>query len=406
MSTPTTTLSRRRSLGVAAATLAGGAAAALLRPERAGAAAWTVDHLAHRLGVYCGRGSQGSGTTTALGYYDTVASALGYEPAGVNTFSLGENQHPPEAGWARWRWFVDAVLAPDGDERANLGRVLRRREADHFMMSVAPIIGPAFENITLRGYHFGDDPDDTGTVRGVPTSRVERARTIIAAFRDRVADGRDDHHYAYFVDKLVEHGMADRRVTIRLMHEANYPHRFFCALSPPEMPGAVEAAFVAFWRHVVDVMRARATARLGGWPAQWRFDFNQASAVHKLDRMPNRSWADWVETFYPGDAYVDVISFNIYPKSWWPADAVPTVFAELEAMARRHGKPMGLCEFGVDHAKEGDNPAVIARIHAEIVKRPPEAWAHFAYFGALDNFDLFRPELTASRTAFVERFGA
>lgn len=386
------------------ATLAAVSAPAVLRAASAGA--WSPTDMARRFGVYCGRGSAATGTTTALGYYDATAVALGYEPAIVNTFSIGENHLPPAAGWARWRRFVDAVLDPDGTHRANLGRVLRQRGADHFMMSVAPIVGPTFENITLRDYHFDDSTLHGGTVREVPTSRVERAEAIIAAFEARTAHGVDDHHYEYFVDKLIEHGMAERRVTIRLLHEANYPHRFFCALSPPEMPGAVEAAFVAFWRHVVDIMRARARTRLGGWPPHWRFDFNQGSVVHHLERMPNRSWADWVETFYPGDAHVDVISFNIYPRSWWPDAAVPTVFAQLEEMARRHGKPMGICEFGIDHAAEGDNPALLARLHAEITRRPPEAWAHLVYFGAVHHYDLFRDGMAKSRATFVERFGA
>jgi hypothetical protein len=76
-----------------------------------------------------------------------------------------------------------------------------------------------------------------------------------------------------------------------------------------------------------------------------------------------------VTTWYPGDAYVDVVGLDQYDQSCsQPSTAVSwsTLYnqnyglAQFLAFARAHGKPMAVPEWGMDASPAGDDPAYVS----------------------------------------------
>jgi len=81
---------------------------------------------------------------------------------------------------------------------------------------------------------------------------------------------------------------------------------------------------------------------------------------------------------WPGDKYVDVLDvdwYDMYPtyknKAEWKADlmrvedAAPEGIGAHQAFAKKHGKPMGFGEWGLNHGKGtgGDNPFYIKKMY-------------------------------------------
>jgi hypothetical protein len=170
------------------------------------------------------------------------------------------------------------------------------------------------------------------------------------------AAGAYDAHWRTFAQTFLREGRPDAR--IRLGHEAN--HTYY----PWTATGGKEAQFAAYYRRIVTVLRAVPGTR-------FRFTWNVLS---------NATGAD-AERMYPGDAYVDVISLDLY-------DGVPNVkdFEQrwqrlrtqrygvdwLRTFARAHGKPMAFDEWALiksnDHSRRdprsdsGDNTVYINRM--------------------------------------------
>jgi hypothetical protein len=121
------------------------------------------------------------------------------------------------------------------------------------------------------------------------------------------------------------------------------------------------ADWISCFRHSVSALRATAPSVRIDW------SFNPIGA-------PNITTAD-PYTMYPGDAYVDFVgieAFDRYPPSttraeWNDHCNAPTGLCSVISFARRHGKKLGIAEWGVASCggdPGGDNPFFIQRIVA------------------------------------------
>jgi hypothetical protein len=165
------------------------------------------------------------------------------------------------------------------------------------------------------------------------------------------AGGAYNVHFRRLAETLVAHGEGD--AVLRLGWEFNGDWMPWNARSDP-------GAYAAYWRQVVQTMRA-----VSG--AQFKFDW-----------CTNLGWPI-SNAAYPGDAYVDYIGMDVYD-TWW-SDAERTNVAQrwqnmLEMQgglrwhrefARAHGKRMTFPEWGLwirpDGHGGGDNPYFIERMH-------------------------------------------
>ncbi|HEX6872153.1 MAG TPA: glycosyl hydrolase [Micromonosporaceae bacterium] len=157
----------------------------------------------------------------------------------------------------------------------------------------------------------------------------------VAALLRQGADGWYDQYFRALADGLVRRGAVDTILVLGWeMNGTTYSSR--CGPDP--------AAWRAYWRRIVAVMRAV--------PGQhFRFDFTPVRGRHAVP------WAQC----YPGDDVVDIIGMDSYdqrPGTTF-ADFIrqPDGLRDHAAFARAHGKPMSFPEWGLfDH---GDNPAYI-----------------------------------------------
>lgn len=167
------------------------------------------------------------------------------------------------------------------------------------------------------------------------------------------AAGAYDAHFATLAAVMVAHGQGD--AILRPGWEFNGDWFDWSAQTDP-------AAFAAYWRHVVDAMRS-----VPG--ADFRFDWSVALGTNQFP----------IELAYPGDAYVDVVSADVYDASWYIEDhgdpvrrwermlVQPHGLNWFKSFATAHGKPMAFSEWGLNQRSDGngggDNPYFIERMH-------------------------------------------
>ena len=103
--------------------------------------------------------------------------------------------------------------------------------------------------------------------------------------------------------------------------------------------------YAAAFRHIVEVFRDRGVTNVGFvWNMMAR-NFNPSSGLD-------------MNTFYPGDAYVDFIGGNGY--NWYPGKpgsnwaSFETIFADINAWSIAHSKPWMVVEYGVQ--EDPDQP--------------------------------------------------
>jgi hypothetical protein len=134
-----------------------------------------------------------------------------------------------------------------------------------------------------------------------------------------------------FCNNLVASGQAD--TILRPMWESNGPW-----MGNWFGPGN-ETAWIARWRHVVDVCRAAAG---NSFQFEWNVNVSEETPTGALGGGHVMNW-------YPGDSYVDYIGMDAY--SHYPNNnnwaTCPTGFNWLKATAAAHGKSYGFSEFGV-----------------------------------------------------------
>ncbi len=209
------------------------------------------------------------------------------------------------------------------------------------------------------------------------------------------ATGAYNSHFDQLARTLVAHGEGDS--IIRLGWEFNLSGSHWNAAVAP-------AAFVSFWRQVVNTMRA-----VPG--AQFRFDW-----------CPNRGRGSIApDTVYPGDAYVDYIGMDSYDTGWaagWqdPVRRWQTILTEPYGLnwhrdfSRSHGKPMSYPEWGLwvrpDGHGGGDAPYYIAKMHEWFAANNVGYQAYFEFDAPDGQHRLMSGQFPLGASAFKSLFAA
>jgi hypothetical protein len=308
--------------------------------------------LERRHGVFAGRPAN---FADADAYAEQFNTAFGYYPLQMVQFSAGADKTIWKGHW------TDVLSADRTTEVNNLFKAIDAGHTTGISVSLIPyIVEPGEPTARLDpvpsivDWYNGNI--STVTHNGTDYTLDEWADQLIQDRANRIADNPDDDLMDHFVDTLLAHGYAARPVDIRLFHEMNFPKRPHCSISPPGRRGLVEASFVDLWRYHVGYIRTRVRAALGFWPAKWKFVFNPASAGNAVDSLPFNGLDDWFETFYPGDSWVDVVSFNMYPDPANPERSARHM-RDLIRFAERHNKPAQINEFGTRGSVYGDDAA-------------------------------------------------
>jgi Glycosyl hydrolase family 26 len=205
---------------------------------------------------------------------------------------------------------------------------------------------------------------------------------------DQIAAGQHDAHYRTLANNLATYGMLD--IELRIGHEMDGG---WFAWGAPAGSGK-EASYAAAFRRVVTVMRQAQPTN------KWKIVWNPTS-----DNWP-LSNPGYLESIWPGDAYVDQVGVDCYDKSfvngkvYYPSGSdrlqrQKEVWADiskrlyiLRDFAVRHGKTMGFPEWGIiTYASTyrysayggGDNPYFIQKMH-EFFMDPANKVVMQAYF--------------------------
>lgn len=179
-----------------------------------------------------------------------------------------------------------------------------------------------------------------------------------------------------------------------------------------------EADYASCYRRVVQVMRRTQPAN------QWKFVWN-----------PTTAWwnASYLETVWPGDAYVDVVGIDLYDQSWvagtypYPANcddacrlaSQQTAWNDLswklttlrDFGVAHGGKPVAIPEWGAalrpDGHGGGDNPFFVQKM-AEFIQNPANNVAYHAYFNvsAIDIDSRLTDSVTGDNPSGPTRFPA
>ncbi|HWC34898.1 MAG TPA: hypothetical protein VG650_08725 [Mycobacteriales bacterium] len=151
------------------------------------------------------------------------------------------------------------------------------------------------------------------------------------------ATGAYDQYYVTVAKDLVAHGMGDS--ILRLGWEFNQP-------SYPWYAAGQASAFVAYWRHIVSAMRGVAGAAFS-------FEWNPSMGDNGGG---DKSMGDFT-SYYPGDAYVDIVALDVYDIAWNSYPGEPAQFSSIQSrtwglnwlssFASQHSKPVAIAEFGL-----------------------------------------------------------
>lgn len=214
------------------------------------------------------------------------------------------------------------------------------------------------------------------------------------------AAGAFNAHYLNLARAFVAAGQPS--VTFRLGWEPDVP-------SQPWYAGSDPADFAAYWRQIVTTMRSV--------PGQaFKFDWNAGGSPP----------GDPVYAAYPGDAYVDYVTNDIYDGSWRYSSNTGTAathaavwgdisaqLAQLVAFGAAHAKPIGLPEWGLwieaNGQGGGDDPAFMQNMFQWLTTTPSLAFA--VYYDA-DNdgyhnlYDGLFPTSAATWTQLVSAAAA
>lgn len=212
-----------------------------------------------------------------------------------------------------------------------------------------------------------------------------------------VAAGKQDAHFAKLAAEMVSAGYAS--ADIRLGWEADEGHYAWAAAPNP-------AAYIAAFDHVVTLMRASAGAH-------FQFVWNPALGWQQIEHSK----------FYPGDAYVDKIGYDVYSQGWNPQDkAEPGLTNDLlteswglNGTATWHAdKPIVFGEWGSGTRSDGhgapgngDDPTFVSTMANWIAAHAARiAWVDYWDFHASDfNGQLSNGQYPLAAKAFLAAFG-
>lgn len=151
------------------------------------------------------------------------------------------------------------------------------------------------------------------------------------------ATGAYDQYYVAVAKSLVARGMGNS--ILRLGWEFNQK-------SYPWYAAGHASAFVAYWRHIVNAMRS-----VSG--ASFAFEWNPAMGDNGGGDQAMGDFA----SYYPGDAYVNVVALDVYDIAWnnYPGEAAEFSSIQsrtyglnwLASFAGQHSKPLAIAEFGL-----------------------------------------------------------
>lgn len=220
---------------------------------------------------------------------------------------------------------------------------------------------------------------------GNANARTPEGRATIAENLEQVAAGEFDAAYRRVAMRLIEAGYSD--AIIRLGHEFN-------GAWSPWSSRHNEAAYIAAYRHVHQVLRAESDEFLFDWTAM------------------RAGWEEWAVEAYPGDDVVDIVGLDVYWKvqqsdiPWstdvWERDFLP-VLRSHQTFAERHGKAVSYPEWGLSGA---DNPAFVEAMHEWLASVPedgPGGLHYHSYFNTGDNYAL--ENYPNSEAAYLRLFG-
>jgi hypothetical protein len=221
------------------------------------------------------------------------------------------------------------------------------------------------------------------------------------------ATGAYDSHFVALANTLVNRGMES--TVIRIGHEMNGGWFRWTARN------GNEANYANYFKKIVTAMRSV--------PGQ----------NFKFSWCPNLGEGMDLSLVYPGDAYVDFITFDIYDQSWaqntYPIPAGATEQEKLtrytnswnhsiyrayglnwfKNFAAQHNKPMAIAEWGLfirpDGHGGGDNPYFIQKMHDWIAANNVAWHIYFDYFGSDGNHLLTTPELANGGAKFRQLWG-
>jgi hypothetical protein len=210
------------------------------------------------------------------------------------------------------------------------------------------------------------------------------------------ASGAYDSHYAKLAESLRARGMVD--TIIRFGWE--FPGHWY----PWGVKTTADAAnFAAMFRKASAAMKAVCPTLKMDWNGIITPSIDPALA-------------------YPGDPYVDYITFDHYDTDWVTGGMTPTEAWNhwrrglkwginwWIAFAQTHGKPWGVPEWGLVHAADqeghgnGDNPAFIDQM-ADLFSEPGCGYQAYFNFDAPDGRHKLGAQFPQGTARFKARFG-
>jgi hypothetical protein len=213
----------------------------------------------------------------------------------------------------------------------------------------------------------------------------------IRADLQAVADGWHDDAYRTLGDRLVSSGHP--HAIIRLGHEQDI--EFY----PWSVRNGNEDVYIAAFRHVVGILR--------GIPGnEFVIDYQGNGSFAERYTSPRTGIEQpYGDAAYPGDDVVDVIGVDVYNRGGW--DRVRTTLDYTQDLAKRHGKPMSIPEWGLWLSETGDDPGFVENMYAWINAMPargPGRLLYHSYFWRHREADL--SSAPQAKAKFLELFGS
>jgi hypothetical protein len=160
-------------------------------------------------------------------------------------------------------------------------------------------------------------------------------------------NGKNDENFRLLGQRLMESGQ--KNAIIRIASEADI------AWNPYTFRSGNEDVFISAFRRVVTILRATPG---NNFLIDYMGNGSFASSYTSPRTGKTTSYA---EAAYPGDEYVDIIGIDVYNRQPWS-----NVKAKLDftlALAKKHGKPMSIPEWGLWVDETGDDVQFIQNMY-------------------------------------------
>jgi hypothetical protein len=228
-------------------------------------------------------------------------------------------------------------------------------------------------------------------VLGVPILPGGSGGTLAAG-----AAGAYNQYFATLAQTLVNDGAAN--AILRLGWEFNGSWYPWSVASNADAQN-----FAAFWRQIVDTMRAV--------PGQ------QLKFLWNPNGGGSSSWN--LELAYPGSAYVDYVGTDVYDQYWGASPTPPAAWDNavnqtwglnwLVSFAAAQGRPIAIPEWSVDFRSDGhgmgDDPYFITQFANWIAAKNVAFTCIFSYNDTVQENDITDGHFPAALAAFRANFG-